>query len=286
MKTSSRSRPIRPAIKWHGGKGNLKRWIASLLPAHTVYVEPYAGGLSVLLNKYRSAFEVVGDIDTGLIGLYVALRDEPKVLIERLRSIPCVEESFAWATSTPEASDPIERAARFVVRYRFSRGGLGKSFSWSDRPRGNQAESLNSWETILAEELPRIARRIQRVEFLQGDAIELIRRHDGPDTLFYLDPPYVHSTRTARNVYRHELAEAGHCRLLETISAIRGMVALSGYRSELYDHALQYWERHEIERPNDSGQGKTKQRRTEVLWLNPACDRFSLTRIRELVMIN
>jgi DNA adenine methylase len=271
-----RSRPIRPPIKWHGGKGNLKRWIACLLPAHTVYVEPYAGGLSVLLNKYRSEVEVVGDIDTDLIGFFLVLRDEPKVLIERLRSIPCAAESFAWANSTPEASDPIERAVRFVVRYRFSRGGLGKSFSWSDRPRGNQAESLNSWETILAEELSRIARRLHGVQIVHGDALELIRRHDGPDTLFYLDPPYLPATRTARSVYRHELAEADHCRLLETISAIRGMVALSGYRSELYDHALQCWERHEIERPNDSGQGKTKQRRTEVIWLNPACDRFRL----------
>jgi DNA adenine methylase len=54
------------------------------------------------------------------------------------------------------------------------------------------------------------------------------------------------------------------------------MIVLSGYRSALYDRALSGWERHETELPNHSGQGRSKQRRVEVLWLNPACGRFAL----------
>jgi hypothetical protein len=54
------------------------------------------------------------------------------------------------------------------------------------------------------------------------------------------------------------------------------MVVLSGYHNPLYDHVLREWERHEFDRPNDSGQTKVKTRRTEVLWLNPACDGFRL----------
>jgi DNA adenine methylase len=109
-----------------------------------------------------------------------------------------------------------------------------------------------------------------------ADAIELIRRHDGASTLFYLDPPYLPESRTARRAYTYEMSSQDHSALLECIAGVRGMVILSGYRSALYDHALASWERHEIEKPNNAGQGKTKERRVEVLWLNPACERFVL----------
>jgi hypothetical protein len=54
------------------------------------------------------------------------------------------------------------------------------------------------------------------------------------------------------------------------------MVILSGYANPLYDHSLRSWERHEFERPNDSGQTKVKSRRLEIVWLSPNCNRFEL----------
>ena len=42
---------LRPAVKWHGGEAYLARRIVALLPDHDRYVEPYAGGLSVLLDE-------------------------------------------------------------------------------------------------------------------------------------------------------------------------------------------------------------------------------------------
>jgi DNA adenine methylase len=266
---------LRPAVKWHGGKAYLASRIVSMLPDHDAYVEPFAGGLSVLLNKPRSRLEVAGDVDSGLVEFYTTLRDSSVALIDRLRSIPYTAASFAWALEADGETDPVEAAARFLVRNRFSRGGLGKTFAWSDRLRGGQPGDLNAWETILGE-LPRIAERLHGVQLDQCDALDLIRHHDGPDTLFYLDPPYLHSTRTARDAYRHELSDQEHSRLLETIVGIRGMVVLSGYRSAVYDQTLRSWERHQFEMPNHSGQGRTKQRRIEVVWLNPACDRFRL----------
>jgi DNA adenine methylase len=170
----------------------------------------------------------------------------------------------------------VTAAARFIVRHRFSRGGLGKTFAWSDRLRGGQPGDLNAWETIL-DELPRIAARLEGVEIHHAAALELIRRHDGAATLFYLDPPYLPESRTARKTYAHEMSSQDHSSLLDTIARARGMIVLSGYRSALYDRALKSWESHEIELPNNAGQGRTKQRRTEVLWLNPACERFALS---------
>jgi DNA adenine methylase len=267
---------LRPAVKWHGGKAYLAREIVRRMPAHTSYVEPFAGGLSVLLNKPRSAREVVGDLNGDLIGFYRCLQDRERDLLERLGAISYTPQSFAWSLEPGTNDDLITAAARFIVKHRFSRGGLGKTFAWSKRLRGGQPGDKNAWETI-RDHLPRIAERLEGVEIHQAPALELIRRHDGPETLFYLDPPYLPESRTARKIYAHEMSRQDHSALLECIAGIRGMVILSGYRSSLYDHALASWERHEIEKPNNAGQGKTKERRTEVLWLSPGCERFVLS---------
>jgi len=61
-----------------------------------------------------------------------------------------------------------------------------------------------------------------------------IRAQDTPDTLFFVDPPYVPSTRS-KSGYRHEMSEADHVALLDQLRSVRGMVVLAGYPSKLYD---------------------------------------------------
>ncbi len=266
---------LRPAVKWHGGKAYLARQIVSMLPAHETYVEPFAGGLSVLLNKPRSAREIVGDLNADLVGLYRCLQDHGRELIERLGAIPYEPGSFAWSLESGVNDDSVTAAARFLVKHRFSRGGLGKTFAWSERLRGGQPGDKNAWETIL-DELPRITARLEGVEVYHGAALDLIRRHDGADTLFYLDPPYLPESRTARKTYAHEMSSQDHSSLLAAIAGARGMIVLSGYHSTLYDRAIGLWKRYETELPNNAGQGRSKQRRVEVVWMNPACERFAL----------
>jgi DNA adenine methylase len=258
---------LRPPVKTHGGKRYLARKIVAQLPSHYVYVEPFAGGLSVLLNKPPSPIEVVGDLNAGLIAFYHMLRDRTGDLLDRIRWVDYSADNFAWAQESGAADDPLEAAVRFLVRNRFSRDGLGQDFSWSERQRGGRPGDLNAWETA-KQEFPRIAARLERVELRCQDALEVIREFDGPDTLFYLDPPYHPATRTARKMYGHEMDAGLHAQFVETIVGCRGRVAISGYAHPLYDQALCGWDRHEFEMPNHSGQTRTKSRRVEVLWVN------------------
>jgi DNA adenine methylase len=257
---------LRPAVKWHGGKFYIARRFARLFPAHERYVEPYAGGLNVLLNKPRAAAEFAGDLDAELMGFYRVLAGRTGELMGRLDALEYRAETFDWACRDHDQVDPLEAAVRFIVRHRFSRGGMGKTFAWSERLRGGRPGDLNAWETIKAQ-LPAIASRLRGVRLECRDAMEVIREYDEPGTLFYLDPPYPHATRTATAAYRYELTHGEHVALLDLIRATRGLVAISSYSNPLYDRALAGWDRHEIPMPNHAGQGRTKERRVEVLWV-------------------
>lgn len=106
------------------------------------------------------------------------------------------------------------------------------------------------------------------------DAIEVIEQQDGPNTLFYVDPPYPTSERTSVRYrgeeargYRFNLSDDDHRRLAEVLRGARGMVVVSGYPCDLYDQDLYVgWARVERETLADGASP-----RTEVLWMNAAC---------------
>jgi site-specific DNA-adenine methylase len=100
---------------------------------------------------------------------------------------------------------------------------------------------------------------------------QVIAQHDRPDTLFYIDPPYMFDTRSQKRKgndlyhgYNHELTDAQHVELLELVLSLQGMV-VSGYASDLYETRLAGWRR--VEKAAQADRGSP---RTEVLWINPA----------------
>jgi DNA adenine methylase len=102
-------------------------------------------------------------------------------------------------------------------------------------------------------------------------AVDVLQQHDGPDTLHFVDPPYVTATRVMRKGggYHHELTDDDHAELLAVLLELQGMVVLSGYSTELYDKTLAGWRRFETQSRASAGRGTVM--RTEVVWLNPAC---------------
>jgi DNA adenine methylase len=121
------------------------------------------------------------------------------------------------------------------------------------------------------EGLPAVHARLKRVAIVgPKPALDVIREQDGPDTLFYLDPPYPHETRAAREVYGDfEMNEDEHRELFVVLRGVRGKVLISSYPCALYDAlCADGWTRHEFEAPNHSAGGKRKRRMTEVLWCN------------------
>jgi DNA adenine methylase len=277
-----RSKKLRSPLKWWGGKAYLARRIVSCFPEHETYVEPYAGGLNVLLNKPPCQVEIVNDIDPGLAMFWSVMagyRCDSRHFWEmrdRLHFNKYTRETFAMAKlhidHPPWPIEVIDRAthaAFFLMKNRMSRGGQGKEFGWSERLRNGKPGDLNAWETTL-ESLQEVANRMRHVAVGNRAALGLIRHEWDWRTVLYLDPPYLHETRVTKDAYRHEMTADDHAELLGALDETSATFFLSGYRSGLYDEAglIHGWHRAEFDMPNHSSQTKTKQRRTEVLWSN------------------
>ncbi|WP_234425557.1 DNA adenine methylase [Streptomyces kebangsaanensis] len=107
----------------------------SLLPPHEHYVEPFAGGLSVLLAKQPSRMETVSDLDAELMTFWRALRDRPTELIRACALTPHSRAELA-ATWDP-TNDELELARRIWCRLAQGRSGTLRNTGWrttSTRP--------------------------------------------------------------------------------------------------------------------------------------------------------
>jgi DNA adenine methylase len=269
-----KKKKLRPPIKTHGGKFYLCGWVIQNFPKNyqeLSYCEPFCGGGSVFLNKEISPEETLADQDEGVVAIFKSLRDEPKEFINRLKRTKYTESTFKFhlKRSQTEMKDYVDKAVNEYILRRMSRGGLKKAFAWSERLRGGQPGDLNAWKTMLSQ-LKSISERVQKTNIIHSDFRGVVKCWDEDNSLMYLDPPYLHSTRSenATDAYEHEMTADDHIALLNLIKNARGKVAISGYYSPLYKNTLIGWKCLKKETANHSSQSKSKQRRTECLWVN------------------
>lgn len=273
-------------LKYHGGKSDLASWIISLMPERCQnpnkpadddagwlhYVEPYFGGGSVLLaNNPEGISEVANDISNNLINFWRTIQDEKLFgcFSRRMQAVPMSQEEYHRADD--DYTNSFYRACAFFIHCRQSLAGRMKGFTGitKTRTRRGMNNEVSAWLTCI-EGLPAVHERLKRVLILNDDALTVIRKQDGPRTLFYLDPPYLHETRATTGEYEYEMTEAQHHLLLNTLRDIQGRFLLSGYHSKLYDdYAARYsWKCQEMKINNHAAGGKTKKIMTECVWTN------------------
>lgn len=292
---------ITPPLKTHGGKHDLADWIISKMPPRCknpnkpdpadpgwlAYCEPYFGGGAVLLAQEPEGIsEVVNDIDGALTNFWDVLKDEKdfRDFFRRMKRTPFSQVEFERAVSNmAQARGLLKRNFRFggtaSVQYacdyfvvsRQSMSGRGDTFSPTtrNRTRAGMNEQVSAWLGGIRG-LQEVHHRLRTVLILNKSALEVIRSEDGPRTLFYLDPPYLHETRATTGEYQHEMTEDDHSQLLIALREVKGRFLLSGYHSRLYDSAAGHmgWTCHEKRINNHAASGKKKRTMTEALWTN------------------
>lgn len=260
----------RPLLRWHGGKWLLAPWVIGHMPAHRVYVEPFGGAASVLMRKPRSYAEIYNDLDDDVVNLFRVLRsDRADDLVRQIRLTPFAATEFAQAYMPADCD--LERARRLIVRsfQGFGSNGVHKKTGFRSNSNRSGTTPAHDWANY-PDALAQIIDRLTGVCVLCRDAKQVMAAHDGPETLHYVDPPYVFATRTDGNAdYAHEMTDEDHRGLLAFLRTLEGKVILSGYPSEIYEEALYGWRRVHRKALADGAA-----HRTEVLWMNWAEDRL------------
>ena len=182
---------VKPAAPYQGGKRNLSRRLCALIDAdqHRTYVEPFVGMGGVFLRRDRRApVEVINDIAGDIANFYRVLQEHYPYFVDQLRWRITSRAEFARLLALPaERLTDLQRAARFLYLQRCSFGGKVDKRSFGIDRRTPGRFDVTKLEPTLAD----LHERLAGVVVEQLPYGELIRRYDGPDVLFYLDPPYV-----------------------------------------------------------------------------------------------
>ena len=275
-KRGNRRKPTRP-LTWYGGKQRLGEWIASHFPdrdSYSHYHEVFAGGLGVLFkHDPNGKSESANDLNSELTNFWRTLQC-PELFEQfywRIRSTPL--SSVEWKEAKNQSSDvsDLERACAFFIRYRQSFNGRGCEFVGPTKKPSRGMNGKVSAYLGAIDGLPHFHERLRRVEIRNMDCVEYVQKFDHENALFYLDPPYLPSTRVKKKAYEFEMSEEKHFELLDCLLDIKGKFILSGYHSDLYNDMLvkSFGCRvAEKEIGNSASCESTKPRMTEVLWMN------------------
>lgn len=261
---------MKPPVPYFGGKQRIADLIIDTFPEHLHYIEPYAGGLSVLLAKPPSRMETINDLDGDLVTFWRVLRDRPDELISAAALTPHSRAEFTGSHRRDDDPDDLElarrvwveltqgRSAKIATGWRFYLDGAASSGSFPTQYLGGYIRRM-----------PPAADRLARVSLECRPAVEVIKDYGmAGDNLLYVDPPYLGSTRQSGG-YRCEMKdEEAHREMAFHLQACKAKVVLSGYASDLYDHLFAGWNTVEISASTSQQATRESSGRVEVLWTN------------------
>jgi len=271
VKNANHRRKKMIAFGWYGGKFSHLDFILPNLPNDAIhFCDVYGGSAAILINREPAQVETYNDLDSEVVNFFDVLRNQGEELIKTISLTPFSREELIIACQPNPNISNLERARRFYVRARQTRTGLAQTSSegrWAHcvmTSRAGMAGAVSRWLGAV-DGLPEIVQRLQRVQLENAPALEVIERYDTKDTLFYLDPPYVHDSRGDKKAYGYEMSDSEHFELSIVLNQIKGRAVISGYKTELYDKLFKNWTR--IDAPVKIC-NSSKGERQESLWLN------------------
>lgn len=274
----SLSAPSRPALRYPGAKWLLAPWIIEHFPARAgidSYVEPYGGSAAVLIQMEFNGLKTYNDLNGDLVNFFQVLRSDPDELVRQIKLTP-------WARAEYELSheptdEPTERARRlFCFCWMGIDGGSAYRSGMRVVKSLRDRYARPSMDTVKVDHLYQVAELFQGVQIESLPAVEVMLKYNTPDTLRYVDPPYLPTTRKGK-IYRHEMLQISeHERMAETLLDLDGYTVLSGYATNsdrtpnyIYRDLFEVhgWKR--VDKPGNKTNGNTDGGRTESLWLCP-----------------
>lgn len=265
---------MKPPFAYYGGKSGMAPLIASLLPPHRNYIEPFFGSGAVLFAKKPAVNEIVNDVDGSVVTFFRVLRERPDELEAVCALTPYARDEFTTADLAAGDLDELELARRFWVRVNQSFAKTARACGgWSVTTARNQGTPT----TVLSRigRFAACAERLRRVTIENCDGADLIERMAHAETAVYVDCPYPSESRLSTGDYRHDMgSEEDHRRLAKVLHATAAGVVLSGYPCPLYDELYDGWWSIDVATTAHSSnlRGPGRSGRIERIWSNRELD--------------
>ena len=197
-----------------------------------------------------------------MCNIFRVIRQQAEELAKLVEMTPYSREEYNRAFIIQESDSEAERARKFLTR---CWQGMGSSNVYRNGFRSSQQSGSPRTTKHWAEVPDRIlwaAERLKMAQIESLDAVELMGRYDTPDVFIYLDPPYLPGTRKGY-LYKHEMKEEDHKRLLMAAVEHPGKILISGYENGLYTKILNGWNKESIQSQAEGGA-----KRKETVWYN------------------
>jgi DNA adenine methylase len=171
-------------IRSPAGKRNVVKWLLPLIPPHRCYVEPFAGSAALFFAKEPAPEEVLNDRDPEIAFAYrFVQRMAPDTLDELKR--------LYWKNSRPyfeklkdkKPTNDLERFHKFIYLNRFSY--FSKPGRFASYNPGEDGTVFRQFDKFIKGK-----ERLEKTIIRTGDYEKVIREFDGPQTFFFLDPPF------------------------------------------------------------------------------------------------
>lgn len=244
--------PQRSPFRYPGGKTWLvplfRRWMMSLPSQPTILVEPFAGGGIISLT---AAFEQLADsivmveLDAQIAAVWqTILVGDAKGLAKRILNFDLSPES-AKAEFAKSPKLQCERAFLTILKNRTAHGGILAEGAGVLKHGENGKGILSRWyPQTIARRIANIALVAKRIEFIHGDAFEVMARHrKEKNAVFFIDPPYTAGGKSAGSrLYTHSVID--HEKLFSVCENLEGNFLMT------YDNAeevLALADRHGLE---------------------------------------
>jgi len=268
-------------FSYPGGKTTIAPWIIGHFPDHSVYVEPFGGSASVLMQKSKTATEVYNDINSDCVAFFKSIKSHADELQEWIQNTPYSRELYEkWQNKFNEGvrpDDTVEQAGRFWFLTAASFGSDihqgGGTFSVMKTECKKAHYNPVKWQRK-AENVKNIRDRFHNVQIENLDYVEVLGKYDSEDTFFYCDPPYVD---VGDDYYQTEDGGFNHSRFVDSLHDLEGKWIVS------YDHNIPTGldDYRTVSRAKEAVMSKQRPEKVETLTMNYDPTEVSMFREQE-----
>jgi DNA adenine methylase len=222
--------PQRSPFRYPGGKTwlvpHIRTWLHSLPKKPRLFIEPFVGGGIVSLTV---AFEelagrvIMVELDHHVAALWkTILSDDNHWLAKQITDFDMTLDNVRAKLLQFPATDR-ELAFQTLLRNRTNHGGILAPGSGVLKHGENGKGIRSRWyPDTLRKRIENICVVREKIEFIEGDGIEVIRKHASQKTsVFFIDPPYTAAgKRAGSRLYTHN--ELDHEKLFSECQEIKG----------------------------------------------------------------